>query len=86
MQRYVTLGLTVEGRQEQVRALGLSIVVFSADHADAAARLLPATRHAGLSLGDRACLALAAAVGGRAVTADRAWSGLDIGVEIRVIR
>jgi len=41
---------------------------------------------AGLSLGDRACLALADAMGCPAVTADRAWSSIDIGVSVVLIR
>ncbi len=60
------------------------------DYAQAAraARLRTATRDAGLSLGDRACLALAEALVAPVVTADRAWATLKLGVplEIRVIR
>jgi ribonuclease VapC len=60
------------------------------DYAQAArgARLRPATRDAGLSLGDRACLALAEALVAPVVTADKAWATLKLGVplEIRVIR
>jgi ribonuclease VapC len=50
--------------------------------------MLPATRMAGLSFGDRACLALASKLGVRALTADRAWRqvGRAVGVEIEVIR
>ena len=50
--------------------------------------MLPATRQAGLSFGDRACLALANKLGVRALTADRAWRhvGRALGVEIEVIR
>lgn len=54
--------------------------------AEQAALLRPATRRAGLSLGDRACLALATAHAAAAVTADRAWADLDLGVTITVIR
>lgn len=50
--------------------------------------LRPATRAAGLSLGDRACLALAASLGLPAITADRSWQSIadEIGVEIAAIR
>jgi ribonuclease VapC len=50
--------------------------------------MLPATRRAGLSFGDRACLALASKLGVRALTADRAWQriGGAVGVEIELIR
>ena len=51
-----------------------------------AASLRPATRAKGLSLGDRACLALAIERGVPALTADRAWMELDVGVDVRLIR
>lgn len=44
------------------------------------------TRAAGLSLGDRACLALALAMELPVYTADRAWQGLPLGIEVRPIR
>ena len=50
--------------------------------------LFAQTRRFGLSLGDRACLALARQEGVVALTGDRAWLpvGPLIGVEIRLIR
>jgi len=44
------------------------------------------TRDLGLSLGDRACLALAMAASLPVYTADRDWSSLDLGLDIRLIR
>ncbi len=44
------------------------------------------TRKLGLSLGDRACLALALREGAIALTADNAWSKLNVGVDIQFIR
>ena len=44
------------------------------------------TRAAGLSLGDRACLALALAMELPVYTADRAWLGLPLDIEVRPIR
>ena len=54
--------------------------------AQVAGKLRAATRHAGLSLGDRACLAIALALGLPVYTADRAWRDLPLDVEVRPIR
>ena len=64
----------------------LEIVPFARADAEAAAALRTGTRHLGLSLGDRACLALAQRMGGPALTSDRSWAQLDIGVPIQPIR
>lgn len=50
--------------------------------------LLPVTKPAGLSFGDRACLALAARLGVPALTADRAWQSIAAAaaVAVEVIR
>jgi PIN domain nuclease of toxin-antitoxin system len=59
---------------------------FTAADAIEAARLRPLTHGGGLTLGDRACLALARRLRTRAVTADNAWQGIAHGVELRLIR
>ncbi len=59
---------------------------FTFDDSIEAARLRSLTGRIGLSLADRACLALALRMGFPVLTADRAWSALDIGVEVRLIR
>ena len=69
-----------------VARLELRIIPFDEPQARIAARLRSTTRRAGLSLGDRACLALGDRLGCPVVTADRIWASLDIGVEIVVIR
>lgn len=66
--------------------LGLRVVPFTLDHARRAARLYPLTRDQGLSLGDRACLALAQAEGATAHTADHIWASAATGVELVFIR
>ena len=59
---------------------------FDVALARVAAQLRRSTRSAGLSLGDRACLALARDEGLPVLTADRAWLGLQVGVAIRPLR
>ena len=76
----------VVGLGDALAAEGTVVVPFTAVHAEAAAALWPAARSAGLSLADRACLALARAYGVPALTADRAWTGVATGVEVVVVR
>jgi PIN domain nuclease of toxin-antitoxin system len=66
----------------------LDILVCDLDRkqADTIGPLRRATKIAGLSLGDRACLALAATLGATAVTADRAQVHLNLDVAIEVVR
>jgi len=68
--------------------LGGAITVEPFTGADAiqTARLRPLTRAAGLSLADRACLALAARLAAPALTADRAWQQLALDVDVHTIR
>lgn len=71
---------------ESLADLDLDIVPFDASQARHAGLLRASTRKAGLSLGDRACLALAIDTGGIAITADAAWSNVDTEASIRLIR
>lgn len=50
------------------------------------ARLRRATKAQGLSLADRACIALAGRLGVTALTADREWGKAVVGAKVRVIR
>lgn len=45
-----------------------------------------ATKNMGLSLGDRACIALGKIYNIPIVTADKAWATLDLGIKIMLIR
>lgn len=69
-------------------ALSPTVIPFDAARAAECGLLRPATRHLGLSLGDRACLALARLSKGTAVTADRPWLELakPLGIGIECIR
>jgi ribonuclease VapC len=64
----------------------ITVEHFTTADAIDAARLRPLTRDAGLSLGDRACLALARRLGTPALTADTAWQGVAHDVELHPIR
>jgi len=62
------------------------VLSFEPDDAYVAGLLRERTRRLGLSLGDRACLALALRLGVPALTADRSWEDLDVGVEVILVR
>jgi PIN domain nuclease of toxin-antitoxin system len=80
------IGMPENDAASALGRLNLRVIVFDEPQARATARLRPITRRAGLSLGDRACLALGERLGYPVVTADRVWAGLDVGVEIVLIR
>ncbi len=66
--------------------LGLAVVDFDLAQAVAAAQLRARTRRLGLSMGDRACLALAQTKKLAVLTADRAWADLRLGIKINLVR
>jgi ribonuclease VapC len=84
--RLSAVGMPGNEIQEALSLLGLEIKPFDEEQAYLAGLLSARTHPFGLSPGDRACLALAQVKTATAVTADRAWEGLDIGVTIRLIR
>ena len=75
-----------EGFTEDLQAVGLTIFPFTAGDAMLAAKLWQDTRSVGLSLGDRACLALGMRLGLPVLTADRAWGELSLDVDVTLIR
>ena len=79
-------GIDTQGLQEDLASLGLALEPFSAIQAEIAGQLKDRTRRYGLSLGDRACLALGSDRGESVYTADRAWQHLHVGIEVETIR
>jgi PIN domain nuclease of toxin-antitoxin system len=84
--KLIDRGASDDDAKEILRSLGLDAAAFDSDQAITAGLLRRATGKAGLSLGDRACLALARADRAVAMTADRAWAGLELDVGVEVIR
>ena len=84
--KLIDKGLPVERARLAYADLRMKQKEFDGELAYSSGLLREATRRKGLSLGDRACLALARREGATVLTADRAWAGLDVGVEIEIIR
>lgn len=84
--KLVDSGMPEEAAWSAVSGLSLAIVDHDAGQARRAARLRTDTRRRGLSLGDRACLALAETLGLPAITADRHWAQPGLSIDIRPIR
>lgn len=79
-------GVDSDEAKAMLAELDVEIVPVDREQADLGGALRPLTRKAGLSLGDRSCLALAQTRQAVAVTADRAWKGVETGIEIEVVR
>lgn len=84
--RLTDRGMTDSDIRDVVAALGMTVVQFDEELAYASAALRSRTRIRGLSLGDRACLALAEHLALPALTADRIWADVNVGVDVRLIR
>jgi len=79
-------GIDLDAARPMLNELSIPIMPFDAEQAFAAGALRMRSKHLGLSIGDRACLALAAHIEAPAYTADKSWAKLDSGVEVRVLR
>lgn len=77
------------GQEEVIKSLKetfLHIEEFNTEQAIIAASLDEITRNHGLSLGDRACLALAKYKSLSVLTSDRVWEKLNLGIKVQIIR
>jgi PIN domain nuclease of toxin-antitoxin system len=86
VQKSLRRQVDITGMREEFVQAGVVFSPFTVEQAEIAALLWDKTRHLGLSLGDRACLALAMEQQLPILTADRAWSGLDLGLQIQLVR
>ena len=70
-----------------IRDVILGIIPFDVEQAQCAAELQPYVRHKGLSLGDRACIALGQKLQAPIYTADKIWGELQLdNITINIIR
>jgi ribonuclease VapC len=86
VQKTIAGGIAVERMLDDLTALGLAMLPFTAEEAETAGRLWTQTRRHGLSLGDRACLSLGLRLNIPILTTDRIWTKLGLPLEIRALR
>jgi len=84
--RMLDRGADADHAWSRIQILQCEICIFSDSQARIAAELMPITSAFGLSLGDRACLALAIDRKAIVYTADRIWKSLPLDLKIEVIR
>jgi PIN domain nuclease of toxin-antitoxin system len=79
-------GVPVASIRTTLEGFRLELVPFDSDAAYAAGQLRTQTKQAGLSFGDRACIALAEARALPIATADRMWANLSLAIPVQFIR
>jgi len=84
--KLVERGGTLAHAHAALRSIVVTTVDFDIGLARRTGALRAETMKRGLSLGDRACLALAEREGIPAMTADRSWIGAVAGIQIQLIR
>jgi PIN domain nuclease of toxin-antitoxin system len=84
--KLIERGATASAALQIVRSLPYKIVDYDEDLAVSAGLLWVETRSTGLSLGDRACLALAKREQLPALTTDQRWARENIGIEVQLVR
>ena len=84
--KLIERGAAAAAAVEITRSLPYRIVPYDEDLACEAGALWAETRTTGLSLGDRACIALARRERLPALTTDQRWTREDLGVEVQAIR
>ncbi|MDR7301590.1 PIN domain-containing protein [Haloactinomyces albus] len=86
LQRITAVGGDADRIGDGLVALGVSVEPLTVDDARMIGHLWSSTHSAGLSVSDRACLATAYRLGLPVLTADQAWSELDLALDIHLIR
>ena len=84
--KLVSRGWTSEQAWEDATSPVREVVPFDEEQSRMVGDLVIQTRHLGLSLGDRACLALGTVIKVPVYTAENTWKKLKVAVRIHVIR
>ena len=84
--KLVGAGMSLSDARTSIELMNLEILPFDTDLAYKAGSLIVETRKLGLSLGDRACVALGLKLNKTVVTAEQSWSKLKLDVSVEVIR
>ena len=86
--KLIDSGLPEKDLSRVLQQFQVGIIDFSTEQSIRSAALRPVTRSSGLSLGDRACFALAQLMQGCVVTTDKVWSDVEevLGVKVLQIR
>lgn len=84
--KMVEYGKPLDAVAFQIERLQIPVIAFDAEQAKILASLWKATRVAGLSLADRACLGLGLKRQLPVLTTDRDWLKVDVGVKVELIR
>ncbi|CAN5641338.1 PIN domain-containing protein [soil metagenome] len=84
--RVVKGGFSSENAWEMARSLISEVIEFDQEQARLTGDLILKTKEYGLSLGDRACIALGIVLGEAVCTTDRIWKNLKVGPKVYVIR
>lgn len=86
MWQVLAKNVDIRGMRENFVQMGLKIAAYTPLQAELAGRLWNETKHIGLSLADRSCLALALDQSLPVLTADRAWADLDLELKVEILR
>jgi ribonuclease VapC len=84
--KLVSRGWSSEEAWEDATSPVLQVLPFDSRQARIVGDLTAQTRHLGLSLGDRACIALALSLQVPLYTAEKAWKKLKLPIPVHVIR
>lgn len=85
LQKVKQKGIATESIVRGLETEGVEIIAYSIEQAEITADLWAVTKPFGLSLGDRACLALAQSLNAVAITADKSWANIP-NIKVQVIR